>query len=99
MKILALAFLFLQSAAAPVQIPELLPPTRQWMPPTPTEAPVLREGIALYDQGKYDEALARFDQVLKGNPDNVVAIYEMAQTLSQKKEYQKAIDLAAKGTQ
>ena len=104
MATLALILLFLQQAAGaapatPLQVPELLPPTRQAPPVTQAENPILREGIALFDQGKFDEALARFDQVLKANPDSVVAMYQMAMTLSRKNEPQKAIDLAAKGTQ
>ena len=103
---LALVLLFLQQATGvagavttPLQVPELLPPTRTAPPVTAAENPIIREGIALFDQGKFDEAISRFDRILKANPDNVIAIYEMAQTLSRKNEPQKAIDLAAKATQ
>ncbi|HET9216305.1 MAG TPA: tetratricopeptide repeat protein [Terriglobia bacterium] len=100
MTILALILFFAaQAASGTLQVPELLPPTRTAPPLTPAENPIIREGVALFDQGKYDEALARFDQILKANPDNVIAIYEMAKTLSRKNEPQKAIDLAARGTQ
>jgi tetratricopeptide (TPR) repeat protein len=100
MTALALFLLLLQQAVATaVQVPELLPPTRQAPPIGQAEGPVLREAMALFDQGKYDDALARYEQILQANPENVAAIYEMAQTLYQKKEYQRAIDLAAKGTQ
>jgi tetratricopeptide (TPR) repeat protein len=100
MKTLALILLLLQqTGVTPIKVPELLPPTRQAPPVPPAESPILREAIALYDQGKYDEALARYEQLLQANPENVAGMYEMAQTLQQKKEYQKAVDLAAKGTQ
>lgn len=100
MKALALALLLLQqTASTPLHVPDLVPPTRQSAPPTPAETPILREGIALFDQGKFDEALARFDQVLSGNPENVIAMYEKAQTLFKKNEPQKAIELAAIATQ
>jgi tetratricopeptide (TPR) repeat protein len=59
---------------------------------------VVREGIALYDQGKYDEAMLRFDQILKSSPNNSGAMYEKAQTLDKLRQFQMAIDLAAKGT-
>jgi len=65
----------------------------------PAEIPVLREGIALFDQGKYDEAIDRFDRVLQTNPDNDTAMYESANAYWRKREYQKALDLAAKATQ
>ena len=82
-----------------LQVPELLSPIRQASPNTPAEVPVLREAIALFDQQKYDEALDRFDRILKANPNNVTAIYETAQTYWRKREFQKAIDFAAMGAQ
>jgi tetratricopeptide (TPR) repeat protein len=97
-KFALLALLLQQAVATPIVVPELLPPTRQAPPPASAEGPLLREAVALYDQGRYDEALARYEQILQTNPENISAVYEMAQTLYQKKEYQKAIDLAAKGT-
>jgi tetratricopeptide (TPR) repeat protein len=99
MTALALLLLLQQAVATPIKVPELLPPTRQAPPVSQAEGPALREAEALFDQGKYDEALARYERILQTNPENVPAIYGMAQTLYQKKEYQKAIDLAAKGTQ
>jgi tetratricopeptide (TPR) repeat protein len=96
MKLLMLLLLLQQQ---PLTVPELSAPTKTAAPPTPAEVPILREAIALYDQGKYDDAIARYEQVLKNNPENVVAIYELAQTYQAKKEFQKAIDLAVKATQ
>jgi tetratricopeptide (TPR) repeat protein len=96
---LLLLLLLRQSAPVSLVIPELSPPTKTGVAPTPTETPILREGIALYDQGKFDDAAARFEQVLKNNPESVSAMYELAQTYQARKEFQKAIDLAAKGTQ
>jgi len=72
MKTLALILLLLQqTGVTPIKVPELLPPTRQAPPVPPAESPILREAIALYDQGKYDEALARYEQLLQANPENV----------------------------
>jgi tetratricopeptide (TPR) repeat protein len=102
MTTLALFLLLLQQAVAPqvsVQVPELVPPTRQAPAISAAESPVIREGIALFDQGKFDDALVRYEQILKANPDNTVAMYETAYTYEQKHEYQKAIDFAARGTQ
>jgi tetratricopeptide (TPR) repeat protein len=101
MKTLALLLLVFQQAVAqaPIQVPELSPPLRVSPPITPAEELVLREGIALYDQGKYDEAIARYEQVLKQNPDSTAAMYELAMTYSQKRQFQMAVDLAAKGTE
>jgi tetratricopeptide (TPR) repeat protein len=86
-------------AQAPVVVPELNPPLRVSPRITPAEEPVLREGIALYDQGKYDEAITRYEQVLKQNPDSTAAMYELAMSYQQKRQFQMAIDLAAKGAE
>jgi thioredoxin-like negative regulator of GroEL len=39
--------------------------------------PRIREGIALHDAGKYDEAIARYKAVLADDPSNVLAVYEL----------------------
>jgi len=45
------------------------------------DAPALiNEGIALYDAGKYDEAIAKFKAALGEDPSNDLAAYEMALT-------------------
>ena len=102
MRILSLFFLLIQQAVAPqtpLQVPELGPAIRQSVSSTPAESPVMREGIALFDQGKYAEAMVRYDQILKGSPNNTGAMYEKAQTLDKLRQFQMAIDLAAKGTE
>ena len=107
MKILTLLLLFLQQAIAPqaavlqspLRVPELGPAIRQSVPTSAANNPVMREGIALYDQGKFDEAILRFDQILKANPNNTGAMLELAQTYEKKNQHQMAIDLAARGTE
>jgi len=101
MKTLTFLLMLLQQTVAPetpVRVPELGPAIRQSVRTTPAENPVMREGIALYDQGKIDEAMTRFDQILKASPNNTGAMLEMAQSYHQKHQYQMAMDLAAKGT-
>ncbi|MCI1186878.1 tetratricopeptide repeat protein [Hymenobacter sp. DH14] len=41
---------------------------------------LIDEGIRLYDAGKYDEALARYQQVLAAEPANTTALSELALT-------------------
>ena len=94
---LVLALLLLQLPIAPVQVPDLPSPTRESLPNTPSELAVLHAGDALYDQGKFDDAMSRYNEVLKSNPNNVSAMHQLADTLFQKREYQKAVDLAIKG--
>src|SRR5262245_50107199 len=88
-----------QTPSSGLQVPTLGPAVKDPATPTPAETTTLRLGIMLYDQRKYDEAIDRFEEVLKDNADNTVALYELALAYSGRKETQKAIDLAARGTQ
>ena len=97
MPFLTLLLVLLQAAGTPLAVPALDPPTRVSQPNTPEELTILRAGIALYDQKRYDEAIARYQEVLQANPDNVSAMYELALTYSSRGELQKAFDLAAQG--
>ncbi|HKR62445.1 MAG TPA: tetratricopeptide repeat protein [Thermoanaerobaculia bacterium] len=44
----------------------------------------IREGIALYDQRRYDEAIAKYKTVLAQEPSNVDAVYELGYTYQTK---------------
>lgn len=46
---------------------------------TPTDD-LIREGVVLHDQGRYDDAIARYQQALAKEPANAVALYELANT-------------------
>lgn len=92
------AALFLQSEQG-LRVPAFAPPTKTAAPITDAERASLREGIALYEQGKLDEALGKFLDVLTFSPDNTFAMYEIAMVALAKKDYQRAIDMAAKGTE
>jgi tetratricopeptide (TPR) repeat protein len=97
MLLLTISLLLMQAPA--VQMPELRPPTRDAAPNTPAEVATLRAGDALYEQGKLDEAIARYEEVFKANPDNVYAINQLADSYLLKKDFQKSIDMAAKGVE
>lgn len=43
---------------------------------------LLKEGVALNDTGKYAEAIAKYDEILKSSPGNMTAMYEKAFTLT-----------------
>ena len=81
-----------------LKVPAFSAPTKTAAASTPEETAILREGIALFEQRKYDEAYLRFDRVRQASPDNTTAIYELALVHYAKKEYQAAIDLAAQCT-
>ena len=84
----------LASVSAAQKAPQPAAPTRTGVPPTPEETAGLRAGIALEQQGKFDEAIAQFKPLLEKNPDLAMAMYETALCLQAKKEYDKAIELA-----
>lgn len=68
-------------------------------PSTEKQAALIKEGVALHDQGNYDAAIAKYEEVLKENPNNVEALYEMSFSYSEKKDYRKGLDIALKGAQ
>ena len=74
------------------------PPTRQGAGSTPAQEEQIRQGAALHDQGKLGEAIALYEAVLKDNPNNTMAMYELAYSLLEQKEYARALALAARGT-
>lgn len=66
---------------------------------TPEQRALIQEGIALHDQGRYDDAIARFQKVLDASPDNIEAIYEMAFSYFQKQDFAKSLELARRGAE
>ena len=85
-------FLITTAVAQQIDPPKLVP-----VASTESQTQVIREGVALHDRGDYPGAIAKYEAVLKENPDNVLAMYELAFSLSENKEYQKALDMAYKG--
>jgi tetratricopeptide (TPR) repeat protein len=73
-------------------------PSRKPSPSTPAQDAALRAAVALNDEGKFDDAIAKYLEVLKESPDNVVAIYELAYSYGEKKDYAKSLETARRGT-
>ena len=69
------------------------------VPSTEGQKALIKEGVALHDKGEYDAAIKKYAEVLAENPSDVAALYELSYTLAAKKEYQKSIETARKGTQ
>lgn len=57
---------------------------------------MIQEGIESYDRGEYRQAVEIYQKALEKNPENVVAMYELALTYTGMKEYQKSYDLCMK---
>jgi Tfp pilus assembly protein PilF len=66
---------------------------------TPAQEATINTGIELHDKGQYDEAIAKYQEVLKENADNVTAIYEMAYSYMEKKDYDRSVEAARRGVQ
>jgi tetratricopeptide (TPR) repeat protein len=96
MRIYTLLLLLFQ-AASTVQVPELPAPTRESLPNTPSEFAIINDGNLLYDQGKFDDAIFLYQEVLRLNPNNVYAMHELSLAYGEKHDYQKSVDLALKG--
>ncbi|HSY60725.1 MAG TPA: tetratricopeptide repeat protein, partial [Cytophaga sp.] len=52
---------------------------------------LVHQGVALHDEGKYDQAIAKYDQALLQDKDNFLALTEKAYSLSMLKKYDEAI--------
>ncbi len=74
--------------------------------PEATKAPVeiserenalIEEGITLHDEGKYDEAIQKYQEARIINPGNILALYEEAYSNYAKQDYKRSLDLCKKG--
>lgn len=63
---------------------------------TPAQKQLIQEGISLHDQKRYDDAIAKYQEVIKENPNNDLAIYELALSYYNKKDYRNATETAFK---
>ena len=79
-----------------VQAQKLPEPKLQPKPSTPAQEQLIREGISLHDRRDFDGAISRYEQVLKENPNNALALYEMSFSYFEKKDYSKSIEVAYK---
>jgi tetratricopeptide (TPR) repeat protein len=77
---------------------KLSKPTLTPVEPTEAQRVVIEEGIALHDAKKYPEAIKKYQQVLKENPDCVLALYELALSFYANKDHEFALATAFKGT-
>lgn len=74
-------------------------PTKTATPSTPEEDALVAAGARLHDEGKFDEAIAKYQEVLTKSPANMTALYELAFSYIGKKDYVKGRETAARGTE
>ena len=84
--------IFLMALAVAGQ--KLEPPKLQPTASTESQKQLIKEGVALHDEANYDGAISRYEQVLRENPANVVALYEMSFSYYLKQDYQKSLEIS-----
>ena len=72
-------------------------PSKVPVPPTAPQVEKLKAGVRLHDQGNFDGAIALYAEVLKETPDCIVALFEIANSYHQKRDYAKALEYATLG--
>jgi len=50
---------------------------------------LVQEGVALFDAGKYDDAIAKYNEALASDPQNQAARYELALAFTSKSDFKK----------
>lgn len=73
-------------------------PTLTPKPCTDSQKATIQQGTALHDAKRYDEAIAKYQQVLDENPDCTSALYEISMTYYYMGEKKKAMESAYKGS-
>lgn len=92
--LVVLSLLVLAAAAGAQKLPK---PTQMPGPNTDPQRRTIQEGIALHDAKKYDEAIAKYQGVLKENPDSTLALYELSLSYATKGDRAKAKETAFVG--
>jgi Tfp pilus assembly protein PilF len=85
---LAIVFLALTAVGQKLEPPQLEP-----APSTDSQEQLIKEGVALHDNTDYAGAISRYEQVLKENPNNIEALYELAYPYYAQKDYKKSIEV------
>ncbi|MGE0450884.1 MAG: tetratricopeptide repeat protein [Vicinamibacterales bacterium] len=76
------------------QMPE---PTRQPAEMTPAHEALIKEGMGLHDQGQFDQAAAKYREVLAESPSNVVALFELSYAQLAQQEFDQVLETARQG--
>lgn len=72
-------------------------PAREPAEMTPAHEALIKEGMSLHDQGAFEEAMARYRQVLTESPTNVIAMFELSYAQLSHEDYDQALETAKQG--
>lgn len=98
-KLVLAAFITIVLLALTAAGQKLEPPALEPTPSTESQKQLIKQGVALHDNGDYAGAISRYEQVLKENPNNILALYEMAYSYYAAKDYKKSIEVGYKAAQ
>jgi tetratricopeptide (TPR) repeat protein len=87
--------MLLIGCAGSIKLPN---PDKYPAPASESESAKITAGTDLHDQGKYQDAIKLYEEVLVTNPDNTWALYEIAYSCFQAGQSQKSLEYALRGT-
>lgn len=74
-------------------------PTKTPSETTAEAEATIRAGVDLHDKGQFDEAIAKYQEVLTKTPGDINALFELAYSYLSKREFDRAFDTAKKGSE
>lgn len=96
----SLSFLFSACPCPPLDGKNVIPkPDRVCADLTPAQATMVREGVALHDARRYDEAIAKYQQVLAEEPWLVTALHELSYSYFESRRFSEALEVGMRGVQ